>query len=726
MQRLLPYIFSVLTIAPAPGLGIPSKGDEPDKQGAKQHPANHLINSASPYLLQHARNPVDWYPWSKEAFDRAKAEDKPIFLSIGYAACHWCHVMERESFENEEIARILNENFIAIKVDREERPDIDEIYMAATQAMTGRGGWPMSVFMTPDRKPFLCGTYFPPEDRRGRRGLRGLCLDIAARWKTDRPALLREASTLTQKVQNRKRTFAGVGLPTREAIARNVDRLAQSFDPVLGGRRSRGTKFPPTMAMELMLREYVTPGKVSKPHLIDLVETTLARMADGGIYDQIGGGICRYSTDPRWFAPHFEKMLYDQGTVSGVYLSAFQLTHKRKFGEVARGILDYCLDDLQSPSGGFYSSRDADSEGEEGKYYVWRASEINALLPAEDAPLLNEYYNVTARGNWHGGQNILNVKTTDQAFASKHGMDVNLWRKRLAEMKRTLRAQRAKRVVPKLDDKILAEWNGLLITSLARGYRILDEPRYRDAAVRAADFVLKEMVEGGRLFRAHRAGTTHIPGYGTDYANMIEALITLYETTFDRRWLSAAERLNTVFIELFHDDAGGGGFFYTAKDAEALLVRSKNTRDGVVPSVNATTALNLLRLAILLDRPDLRKLGEETLTAMQRLITQGRLERNQWAVLFYHAQPKEIAIVGDPADSGTQALIAQVYRNYLPNKVVALGRAEDARKEETLTLLKRKTLVRGKPGAYVCRDYVCGRPVSTPEGLAKQLTPDQP
>jgi len=692
--------------------------------GEPSHPTdrkpNRLIHASSPYLLQHAHNPVEWYEWGDEAFERARTEDKPIFLSIGYAACHWCHVMAHESFESQEIAAVLNEHFVSIKVDREERPDIDEIYMAATVAATGRGGWPMSVFMTPDSKPFLCGTYFPPKDHANRRGFRGLCLDIAERWKSDRDALLEDASALVVKVKSRKRSTSGSGVVDRQTITRNVDRLARSIDPRLGGHRSRGNKFPPTMGMELMLREYATQKEGSKPELLALVETTLTQMARGGIYDHIGSGICRYSTDPRWFAPHFEKMLYDQATVSGVYLSAYQATGDRRYAETARGILDYCIADLQSPEGGFYSSRDADSEGEEGKFYVWRKSELDVLLSPEDATLFHEYYNVRDRGNWHHGQNILHVTTSDDAFAAGHGLDLAAWRKRLEKMRRVVFDARAKRVHPGLDDKVLAEWNGLLITSLARAYRILDEPRYREAAVRAAEFILDEMVKDGRLYRAHRNGKTHIKGYATDYTNVIEAVITLYETTFDRRWLTAAERLTETLIRHFHD-GDHGGFFYTADDAEELLVRSKNTRDGVVPSGSSSAALCALRLSILLHRPQWRELAAKTMTAMQGLLSRGALERMQWAVLYHHDHPKEIAIVGDPADPATKALVAEVYRKYLPNKVVALCTPEEAKSEDALPLLRRKTLQEGRPAAYVCRDYLCGRPVTTPEALAKQL-----
>lgn len=690
-----------------------------ESPGSQSGLTNRLANSSSPYLLQHKHNPVDWYPWSDEAFQKAKKEDKPIFLSIGYAACHWCHVMAHESFESEAIAKILNEHFIAVKVDREERPDIDEIYMAATVASTGRGGWPMSVFMTPDRKPFLCGTYFPPRDRGGRRGFGSLCTDIATKWKSDRTQLLNDANSMVRQVQSRKRHSSGKEIPSRDTISRTVNRVAMGFDTTLGGRRSRGNKFPPTMAMELMLREFVSQKKESKPQLVEHVETTLTQMARGGIYDQIGGGICRYSTDPRWFAPHFEKMLYDQATVTGVYLSAYQLTGNKLYAKIARGILDYCIADLQDAGGAFYSSRDADSEGEEGKFYAWTRAELDTLLPGDDGALFCGYYNVAERGNWHKGVNILHITESDESFARKNGFSTGAWQNRLDRMKKTVFDARAQRIHPGLDDKVLAEWNGLLIVQLARASTILNEPRYRDAAVMAADFIAREMVRDGRLFRAHRQGKTHIPGYSADYANMIAAYLSLYETTFDHRWLADAEQLNEVFIKHFR--APNGGFYYTADDAEKLLVRSKNPRDGVVPSGSSVAALNLMKLAIFLGRNDLRDLAEETMRSFSNMVASSRLERMQWAVLFYHEHPKEIAIIGDPKDPATQALVAEAYRSYLPNKVVAVATPAQAAAEDATPLLKRKTLRQGKPAAYVCRNYVCGRPVTSPADLAKQL-----
>ncbi|MHC5109910.1 MAG: thioredoxin domain-containing protein [Planctomycetota bacterium] len=687
---------------------------------AKPRHTNRLIDASSPYLLQHAHNPVDWYPWSEEAFAKAVAEDKPVFLSIGYAACHWCHVMERESFENEEIAAVLNENFVCIKVDREERPDIDELYMAATQAATGRGGWPMSVFMTPQRKPFLCGTYFPPETRGGRRGFRSICVEIVDKWKNSRRSLLDDAQSLLGKVRRNKRIVAATVMIDRNTLSRNVDRIARGFDEQQGGRRSRRNKFPPTMAMELMLREYATQPEVSKPELVELVDLTLTRMARGGIFDHLGGGICRYSTDPRWFAPHFEKMLYDQGTVSGVYLSAYQLTKKPLFAQTARSILDYCLADLQDEGGGFYSSRDADSEGEEGKFYVWTQDELLEILGAADGRLFCAYYNVRPGGNWHHGQNILHITDETDVFAERHGMTADEWSTKIAALNQKVFQARENRVHPGLDDKILTEWNALLINSLARAYRILGDERYRVAAEKAAGFIQDNMVIDGRLYRAHRNGKTYVRGNAADYANLIEALITLYETTGNERWLDAAVAQSEKFIELF-EDRRDGGFFYTAHDAEKLIVRSKNTRDGVVPSCNSTAAMNFQRLAVMLDKSEWQQLAEQAMVSLGSRLANGTLERMAWSALFHFVPPKEIAIIGAADDPHKESLINQVYADYLPNKVVMIATPDAAAKEDAVPLLRRKTLVDGKAGAYVCRDYKCGLPVNAPEKLARQL-----
>jgi len=567
---------------------------------------NHLINATSPYLLQHAHNPVNWYPWGPEALERARKENKPIFLSIGYSACHWCHVMERECFENEDIAALMNTHFVCIKVDREERPDLDDIYMAATQALTRSGGWPMSVWVTPDQRPFYAGTYFPPDDRYGpQKNFKNILTGLAEAWEKQHDQMNQQADRLTEAVKQMTRVAPGTEAVPYDVITRTVGQLARSFDPVKGGMSGgNGNKFPPSMAMDLMLRAHhasLAEGKTPDTRLLQLVELTLEKMAYGGIYDHLGGGFARYSTDPDWLAPHFEKMLYDQALISDIYLKAYQLTGKPLYARIAREIFDYVIADLQDPDGGFYSTRDADSEGEEGKFYVWSKSEIESILgPKESGPFC-DYYDVSAAGNWES-HNILNVKRpNDQTY------------RQLAAARKKLFDIREKRVKPHLDDKILSAWNGLMIASMARGSRILGEPRYGTAAARAAEFVTTKMRDKqGRLMRTSRHGKTHIPGYLDDYAFMIDALITLYETTFETKWLDAAERLNDRLMADYLDKEEGA-FFFTAADAEKVLVRAKSAVDSALPSGSSVQFMNLQRLAVLFDRRPLADEAERML-----------------------------------------------------------------------------------------------------------------
>ncbi len=699
------------------------------KPSAAEHAhTNALIHATSPYLLQHAHNPVNWYPWGEEALSKARAEDKPIFLSIGYSACHWCHVMERESFENEEIARFLNEHFVSIKVDREERPDLDEIYMSATMiANQGQGGWPMSVFLRPDLKPFFAGTYFPPESRYGRPGFLQLLQYLARLWESDRGKIDQGAEALTSAVLEQARVAPGEHEITREVVSPTAALLARHFDRQKGGMLSGGTnKFPPSTAMGLMLREHARTAAAGKPNadLLYVVELTLDRMSRGGIYDHLGGGIARYSTDPDWLVPHFEKMLYDQAQVAGIYLDAFQATGNSRWADVARDILDYVLADLQSPEGGFYSARDADSEGVEGKYYVWSWSELRQLLGEPDVKLFASYYDCSEAGNWEGN-NILHLARLPEETAKVYALSVEALEARIEPMREKLRAVRAKRVPPGLDDKILCDWNGLMISSLARGAAILDEQRYAEAAAKAADFILARMSREGRLLRAYRGGKAHTPGYLTDYAFLIEGLLHLYEATFDPRWLESARALNEKVIRHFHDQKEGG-FFFIADDAEQLLVRTKDAGDGAIPSGNSVQLLNLARLALIYDRADWREKSEQTLRTFAEAITTraGGYDRLLWAVDFVRGEPHEIVIVGAANDPGARALLAEVRRRFLPNSVVMAVNPTDAAQAalaERIPLLRGKTLIDGRPAAYVCRNYACRAPVTTPADLAKQL-----
>jgi len=694
---------------------------------------NRLIDATSPYLLQHAHNPVDWHEWGPAALDRANQQDKPIFLSIGYAACHWCHVMAHESFENEEIAAVMNKHFINIKVDREERPDLDEIYMQATMILNqGHGGWPMSVWLTPDRRPFFAGTYFPPTSKWGRPGFKELCERIGELWRTRRNAIEADAERLTSAVARSLRTTTDVDTPlTLDVIDRTVTMLAGAFDHDRGGIISGGSnKFPPSMALDLFLRTIARDGtdEPTRRELLELVNLTLDRMARGGIYDQLGGGIHRYSTDVDWLVPHFEKMLYDQALVSRIYIDAYQFTGKPLYARIACEIFDYVIDDLQSPEGGFCSTRDADSEGEEGKYYVWTRHEIIEVLGREDGELFCSYYDVSDSGNWNDphapgvAKNILHVPRDLETVAKLNKIDPQKLEKRLAASRRKLLDVRRKRVPPGLDNKILAEWNGLMIASLARGGAAFNEKKYVEAAAKAADFVLTRQYEDGRLLRAYRNGRRLEAAFLTDYASMIDGLIELYEATFDRRWLDRAIELNTAAIEHFFDEQSGG-FFFTADGHEQLIARSKDIRDSATPSGNSVQLMNLLRLSVMLGDETLRRPAEETMNhfAGQIIRSPGTGERFLAAVEFALAGPVELAVVGAASNPRTQALLRKINSTYVPNRVLLLSNLADAGKNVDSPLLQNRPLVGGHPAVYVCRNYTCQRPATTPTELESQL-----
>ena len=720
--------WTVALIAAAPVLAQtkPAKPNTVDRKAtavtteSKPKHTNRLINATSPYLLQHAHNPVDWNEWGDEALEKAKREDKPIFLSIGYSACHWCHVMEHESFETEEVAAVLNEHFVAIKVDREERPDIDEIYMAFTQALTGHGGWPMSVWLTPDTTPFFAGTYFPKEQFLQTLG------SIADAWKNDRQHILGSAESAREFFKG----WASGPPPTDSAIAwdvvdRTAIQLARYFDTSKGGLGSSGNKFPPSMAMDLLLRVYKRTGK---SELFAAVDLTLDNMARGGIYDHLGGGISRYSTDPDWLVPHFEKMLYDQALVSSIYLDAYQVSKKPEYATVAADIFDYVLRDLQSDAGGIYSARDADSDGLEGAFYIWTVDEVTETLGEEEGRLFCAYYDVTERGNWFeqlghappGPKNILHIDKRPAAFAKLHGLDVAELHRRIQSWRTKLMVVREKRTPPALDDKVLTGWNGLMIASLAKGGRVLGEPRFTAAAAKAAEFILGNLMRDGRLLRTYRAGQARLTGYLSDYAFLVEGLLNLYEATFDAKWLTAAGTLTDVSIKHYFDEKAGG-FFFTASDAKKLIARSKQPHDGAIPSGNSVHAMNLLRLAIMLNRPDYRDKAESIFRAFGQQVEKagGSFERLLCAVDFHHDKVLEIAILGDAADQRTEALIRATYQRYLPNKVVVGAHGPVA--DSPIALLAGKTLRGGKPTAYVCENYRCRLPVTSPAELGAQL-----
>jgi uncharacterized protein YyaL (SSP411 family) len=588
----------------------------------------------------------------------------------------------------------------------------------------------MSVWLTPDQRPFFAGTYFPPDSRYGRPGFKGVLRFLADAWKEKRDDVTKQADGLTNAVRQLTSIEPAAKIVPLETLARTAGQLARAVDPINGGISGGGTnKFPPSMAMDIMLRVHhhaqsdPRAAETGGRQLLGLVELTLNKMAYGGIYDHVGGGIARYSTDVDWLVPHFEKMLYDQALVSDIYLKAYQLTKKPLFARMAREIFDYVIADLQSPDGGYYSTRDADSEGVEGKFYVWSRQEVESLL-GPDAAVFCDYYDVTPDGNWEG-HNILNVQRPAETVAKLHKVSIEDLETRLAASRKKLFAARENRIKPHLDDKILSGWNGLMIASMAKGYRILGDTRFRDSATRAADFVLTKMTRDGRLLRTYRQGKTHTLAYLDDHAFMIESLLNLYETTFDLKWLHAANDLNERVLKYFRDPAGG--FFFTADDAERVLVRAKDATDSAIPSGNSVQLMNLLRLAVLLDRKDLVDEAEKMIRVFSRQLEESplRSERMLSAIDFYHRRPREVAFVAKAADrAALDKLIDAAWGNYVPNAVFArlLEDAPDAgQTEKMIPLLNGKKTLAGKPAAYVCKNYACQAPTGDAEKLCDQI-----
>jgi len=675
--------------------------------------SNRLIHENSPYLLQHAENPVDWYPWGDEALRRAKTEDKPIFLSIGYAACHWCHVMEHESFENPAIAAIMNEHFVSIKVDREERPDLDDLYMKAVVTMTGQGGWPMSVFLTPAGTPFFGGTYYPPEPRHGMPSFPQVLIGISQAWREKRADIERAGADLLEAVRRENSATVRDDELTTGTLEAAESRLERGFDLANGGWGG-APKFPQPMTIEFLLRAHV---RTDEPSALTMASSTLTRMAHGGIYDQIGGGFHRYATDAIWLVPHFEKMLYDNAQLSRVYTHAWQVTSAPLFRRVAEETLDYLLREMRDPAGGFYSSTDADSEGHEGKYFVWTAGEIDAAL-GDDAKLFAEAYGVTNEGNFEG-KTILHGARTTHSLAADRGVPVVELETRLAAARLILRDLRNQRVKPGLDDKVLTAWNGMALAALADAARIFERADYLSAARANADFVLREMqTPEGRLLRTWRRGRAKLNAYLEDYACFIDGLLSLYEADFDPRWFREARRLADVMIARFDDPAGA--FFDTSDDHETLPVRPKGLQDNATPSGNAMAATVLLRLGAFTGEQRYRDAAEGGLRMIQPLPATYPTAFAQWlsALDFALGRPKEIAIVGDPAGADTRALLRVVRDAFRPNLVVAVGSAGDA---TTVPLLAGRKATDGMATAYVCENFTCQMPVTDPDALAGQL-----
>ncbi|MEW6741462.1 MAG: thioredoxin domain-containing protein [Planctomycetota bacterium] len=681
---------------------------------------NRLTGESSPYLRQHASNPVDWYPWGEEALRRAREEGKPIFLSVGYSACHWCHVMERESFENPEIARLMNEFFINIKVDREERPDIDAIYMNAVQLMAGSGGWPMSVFLTPDLRPFYGGTYFPPEDRYGRPGFASVLKGTARAWKERRERIESSAREITEALGSFGQFRTANRLPHSDVVVRGVRELTRIYDRQYGGFGA-APKFPHTMELRLLLRSARRSGDAA---ILEMVTTTLRAMAEGGIYDQLGGGFHRYSTDERWLVPHFEKMLYDNALLVHAYLEAALLTRDPFFGRVVRETLGFVLREMTHPDGGFYSTLDADSEGEEGKYYVWTRDEIEAALGAADADLFCRAYGVTDGGNFEAGTSVLHVAERCEALAAATGQDAPSVSEALERARARLLEVRSARVRPGLDDKVITSWNGLMIGAMARAGAVLGEPRFTQAASRAAAFVEKHLVVDGRLARTWCDGRARFAGYLDDYAFLADGLLDLYETTFEARWISSARRWLAVVLNLFWDEKDGG-FFFTADDHEKLIVRQKDPYDGEIPAGDAVTTGVLIRLFELTGEDHLLERAEKTILANTAGIEQSPRAFCQMLMALDHftAKRRSIVIAGERDAEATRALVEVVRRQFLPHAVVAWCPAAgpDEKLAQVVPLLAGRVAVHGQATAYVCEGFSCQAPVSTPAELAAVL-----
>jgi uncharacterized protein YyaL (SSP411 family) len=683
-------------------------------------PANRLAGETSPYLLQHAHNPVDWYPWGPEAIARAQADGRPIFLSIGYSACHWCHVMERECFEDATIAGLMNELFVNIKVDREERPDLDQIYMAAVQAFNnGQGGWPMSVFLTPELKPFYGGTYFPPRDARGMPGFPRVLRELEKAWRERRADVDQIADGMTERLQAGSLAIPSGGELSATLIDQAVRALARAFDPRDGGFGS-APKFPHPMDLKLLLRQHARTGDA---HALHMVRQTLEKMARGGIYDHLGGGFARYSTDARWLVPHFEKMLYDNALLASTYLEAYQATGDPELARVARETMDYILDRMTTAKGGFCATEDADSEGEEGKYYVWTAAEIGAVLGPERAKTFTYVYDVTETGNWEG-KNILNLPKTLTQAAKILGRDEGELRAGLAEDRARLLEVRDRRVPPGKDTKVLTSWNGLMIGPLAEGSRVLKEERYLEAARRAAGFLLETMLtEDGRLLHAYKDGQPKFNGYLDDYANLIDGLTRLFEASGEPRWLSAALALSERMIAEFRDD-DHGGFFYTGQSHEALIARQRDSFDNATPSGNAMAATALLRLAALTGREDLHAFGWGTLQSVQGVLQHAPMAAGQSLIAldFLLATPREFAVVAGSDASEYRAALEAISARFLPHKVVASAPGMPAEElVQCVPLLAGRPVREGRVTTYICEHFACREPVVGLEGLKAAL-----
>lgn len=691
------------------------------KADKKERSPNRLISEKSPYLLQHAYNPVDWFPWGEYAFEKAKNEDKPIFLSIGYSTCHWCHVMEKESFENEEVAKLMNDAFVSVKVDREERPDIDGIYMEVCQRMTGSGGWPLNIMITPDKKPFYAATYIPKESRFGRTGMLEMITRIKDLWRSQRDDVEKLAE---ETVSALKTVPESAGEELRDdALHSAYEQLLEMFDEQHGGFGD-APKFPMPHNLMFLLRYWKRTGDGMA---LLMVEKALSGMRMGGIYDQIGFGFHRYSVDSRWLVPHFEKMLYDQAMLAFAYMEAFQATGKKEYEKTCREIFIYILRDMTSPEGGFYSGEDADSEGEEGKFYLWTEDEIRSVLSNEEVELIERVFNINRDGNFpegkSSGRNIFHL--TRSLFENTSLLPVKELQDRIETARNKLFIVRETRVHPGKDDKILIDWNGLMIAALAKGAQVFDEPEYSDAARRAADFILSKMSDSkGLLYHRYRDGETAVPAFLDDYAFLSWGLIDLYETTFEIRYLKAALELNNHLLRHFWDKENGG-FYFTADYAEEGIIRKKEIYDGAVPSGNSVAMLNLIRLGKMTANLEFEKKAEATGQAFSQSISRSPAAYTMLMVALDLAigPTSEVVIVGDLQNEDTKNMLVSLRSEFIPNKVV-IFRPDDADSSEIMHLAdysKNLSSKEGKATAYVCRNFTCKLPTTDPKEMLELL-----
>lgn len=681
---------------------------------------NRLINSKSPYLLKHAYNPVDWYPWGEEAISRAKREDKPIFLSIGYSACHWCNVMEKETFEDDRIAMMLNENFICIKVDREEHPEVDEVYMKAVQLMTGQGGWPLTVFLTPDLEPFFGGTYFPPTRRMGMIGFDEVLHSVISEWKNRKKEIRNYARQVKQALSKLYEKQPYDGNIAKDLLDVAFDQLVSQFDAKYGGF-GISPKFPMPTYMLFLMRYY---SRVDEGFALTMVKKTLDSMAKGGIYDHLGGGFHRYSTDRYWLVPHFEKMLYDNALIARSYLEAYQVTGEEFYVRVAKETLDWVLREMTSPEGGFYSSQDADSEGEEGAFYTWKLEEINSILDQEEAKVISDHLGITYSGNFEGRKNVLHVALELEKLASKHNKSINYIANIIDKAKKKLLEVRQKREKPLTDDKILTSWNGLMISTMSYAYQVTGDQKYIDAAINATNFINSNLRKNGSLLRRYREGESMLDGNLEDYSFFVWGLLDLYESTFDISLIDDAIELTESMISKFWDEKSGG-FFMNAEAERNTIMPIKEAYDGPVPSGNSVATLNLLRLYHATLNKRFLNIAERTFKSFLKEI---RSYPSNYTLMlcgidFYLGPVKEIVILGRLGSGDTNKILTELRKRFVPRKVVLFSdSAEITKYSMKLPIIEGKSQIDKKATVYVCENYRCEQPITNPSQLSDFLS----